>query len=70
MTDPIKIQLYKTRITGFCSVKLKTELKKNRTETVVLLYLSDVNNFVQLHEEPLNGIVDLPNLLLGHTDPC
>lgn len=69
MTDPIKIQLYKTRITGFCSVKLNSD-KRKLTETVVLLYLSDVNDFVQLHEEPLNGIVDLPNLLLGHTDPC
>lgn len=39
------------------------------TIVVVLLYLRDVNNFVQLHEEPLNGIINLPNFLLGDANP-
>lgn len=34
-----------------------------------LQYLSDVNDFVQLREEPLDGIVDLPNPPLGDADP-
>lgn len=37
---------------------------------VVLLYLSDVYDFMQLHKEPLDGIVNLPKFLLGDTDPC
>lgn len=41
----------------------------NRTP-FTLLYLSDVNEFVQLHEEPLNGIINLPQLLLGDADSC
>lgn len=53
------------RITGFGLMRCVFDLM----EIVVLLYLSDVNNFVQLHEEPLNGIINLPNLFLGHTEP-
>lgn len=34
-----------------------------------LQYLSDVNDFVQLREEPLDGIVDLSNPPLGDADP-
>ena len=41
----------------------------DKGKVVVLLYLSDVNNFVQLHEEPLDGIINLPNFPLGDTDP-
>lgn len=34
-----------------------------------LQYLSDVNDFVQLRQEPLDGIVDLSNPPLGDADP-
>lgn len=44
-------------------------LRHDTTIVVVLLYLRDVNNFVQLHEEPLNGIINLPNFLLGDANP-
>lgn len=33
------------------------------------LYLSDVNDFVQLREEPVYGIVDLAKLPVGDADP-
>lgn len=35
--DPIKIQFYKTRITGFCSVKLNSDKKSNRNCCVTVL---------------------------------
>lgn len=33
-------------------------------------YLGDVDDFVQLHEEPVARIINLSELLLGDTDPC
>ena len=41
----------------------------NQNHIFFILYLGDVDDFVQLREEPLAGIINLSELLLGDADP-